>query len=295
MRARLRSLRPLILSQPSVMVALAVAFVLTMGAAFLAVAATRETKRSSWGIASTHESVLAVQRLLTALTDAEAGQRGYLLTGEESYLQPYREANARIDPLVQELRSRADASESEKRLLANVGTLIAAKRAELAQTIALRRQGAVGAALNIIETDTGERTLQAVRKSLSDLQVKKMEDLREEGARSAWRNRRYQWAGLALMGAAVLLTLTAMVLVARRKRDLAAAFTVCAWTKRVKWRGAWVSFEEFFEQRFHLQFTHGISEEAARQFQAEALAAHRASETHDPLVASRRAPGAGRG
>jgi len=44
---------------------------------------------------------------------------------------------------------------------------------------------------------------------------------------------------------------------------------VCAWTQRIKSEGRWVQFEEFMRRHFHLRFTHGMSEEAARQFEAE--------------------------
>jgi len=39
--------------------------------------------------------------------------------------------------------------------------------------------------------------------------------------------------------------------------------TICAWTRRIRDHGHWVSFEEFMEKRLHVPVTHGISEEAA--------------------------------
>jgi hypothetical protein len=44
---------------------------------------------------------------------------------------------------------------------------------------------------------------------------------------------------------------------------------VCAWTQRIKSEGRWMQFEEFMSRHFHLRFTHGMSEEAVRQFEAE--------------------------
>ena len=46
---------------------------------------------------------------------------------------------------------------------------------------------------------------------------------------------------------------------------------VCAWTKRVKFQGKWVSFEDYLHTRFNLRFTHGISEEASRNLEMEAV------------------------
>jgi len=45
--------------------------------------------------------------------------------------------------------------------------------------------------------------------------------------------------------------------------------TVCAWTKRIKDEGKWVSFEEFLSKHYGLQFTHGISEEALRDLEKQ--------------------------
>src|SRR6202051_3282656 len=47
-----------------------------------------------------HESQLRQQALsefIALISDAESGQRGYLLTGESSYLQPYTEAVAKVE------------------------------------------------------------------------------------------------------------------------------------------------------------------------------------------------------
>jgi hypothetical protein len=40
--------------------------------------------------------------------------------------------------------------------------------------------------------------------------------------------------------------------------------TICAWTKRVKDQGEWISFEEFMNKHLGLQFTHGISEDGVK-------------------------------
>src|SRR4051794_16989842 len=45
----------------------------------------------------TRQVVIELERALSTLKDAETGQRGFLLTGEEEYLEPYRAASARMD------------------------------------------------------------------------------------------------------------------------------------------------------------------------------------------------------
>lgn len=45
--------------------------------------------------------------------------------------------------------------------------------------------------------------------------------------------------------------------------------TVCAWTNRIKDEGKWISFEEFMAKHYGLRFSHGISEEAKRDFEQQ--------------------------
>ena len=45
--------------------------------------------------------------------------------------------------------------------------------------------------------------------------------------------------------------------------------TFCAWTGRVRWKGEWVSVERFLHERYNVKITHGISEEAKREFLAD--------------------------
>ncbi len=45
--------------------------------------------------------------------------------------------------------------------------------------------------------------------------------------------------------------------------------TVCSWTKKIKDKGQWISFEDFLEKHFNIKFTHGISEEAYSKFMVD--------------------------
>lgn len=41
--------------------------------------------------------------------------------------------------------------------------------------------------------------------------------------------------------------------------------TICAWTRRIRWQGRWITFEEFLAERFDLRWTHGICDEEAEK------------------------------
>ncbi|MBL9208478.1 MAG: CHASE3 domain-containing protein [Opitutaceae bacterium] len=268
------SLRPLIRSQPGVGGALALAFALTVGTAWLGVVSTQGVLSASLRTGQTQDTLLVLHQLTTAVTDAETGQRGYLLTGDDSYLKPYDAAVSRTAPLMAALQLRLASHPARQEHLATLRALIEAKEAELARSIKLRREKSIAAALNLVETDRGQVLMEKIRAEFGQLETAELNDLRLEAERAAHQTEVFHYLSLCLIALAILFTGLASLLLARRIRDLSTIITVCAWTKRVKWRGTWVSFEEFLEQRFKLRFTHGISEEAARQFKMEAVELH---------------------
>ncbi|TPG49315.1 PAS domain S-box protein [Roseomonas nepalensis] len=101
--------------------------------------------------------------LLSDLRDAETGQRGFLLTGRESYLQPYDDALRELDGRIAELIRLGEAEPTLARPTTELGRLIPAKLDELARTIALRREGNADAALALVETDRGKSLMDAIR------------------------------------------------------------------------------------------------------------------------------------
>src|SRR5579863_7149735 len=81
----------------------------------------------------------ATDDLLSLLKDAETGQRGYLLTGKEIYLGPYKNATAGIPGLIARLRSVTAELPDQAKRVADLQPVIVAKLQELARTIELRR------------------------------------------------------------------------------------------------------------------------------------------------------------
>lgn len=157
--------------------------------------------------------------LLSTLKDAETGQRGFLVTGEPSYLAPYEDARARLDadfgrlalsPLVDPAR------------VERLRALAAAKMGELAETVALRRAGRGEAAVEAVRTGQGKRTMDAIRAEVDALAADAEAVLQAARTRAAspWR-----WAtpiGLGVLASALL---GGVALAQRRvRRDVAAAF-----------------------------------------------------------------------
>ena len=100
--------------------------------------------------------------VLSGMKDAETGQRGYLLTGKPAYLEPYQRSQARVAvefSILQKAATQAGLSSG----LAGLKNLIDEKFAELQQTITLRREQGLSAALQIVLNDRGKVIMDQLR------------------------------------------------------------------------------------------------------------------------------------
>jgi two-component system, cell cycle sensor histidine kinase and response regulator CckA len=98
--------------------------------------------------------------VLASVRDAEDAQRGYLLTGVDSYLDPYRRAARSLPDQFHTLRTAApDQVESLDRLK----SLVDQKMAELEESVALRRNSGYDIALRLVLTDQGRESMEKIR------------------------------------------------------------------------------------------------------------------------------------
>jgi len=101
--------------------------------------------------------------LRNALQEAETSQRGFLLTGEESYLATYEQALPGIPEQVEQLAGMLARYPGTEDSIALMRTAVADKMAELAQTIELTRQNRPDEAIQIVLTDHGKESMDRAR------------------------------------------------------------------------------------------------------------------------------------
>ena len=166
---------------------------------------------------------IGAERLLSTLTDAETGQRGYLLTGSVSYLEPYESARARLSSDFGDLRAQPQMRGDAGRRLDAVQGLAAAKMAELAQTIALAKAGHLPAAIAIVRGDRGKQIMDAIRARLIAVETSAEAELLHNRLHA-----RSVWPPAAVVGLGVLssMLLAGVALGQRRgRRAIAASLT----------------------------------------------------------------------
>ncbi|TGQ93178.1 response regulator [Mesorhizobium sp. M8A.F.Ca.ET.208.01.1.1] len=107
--------------------------------------------------------------LLSLAQDAESGQRGYLLTGEKSYLEPYRKAVEAIPGQLARIESAAAPDDRIVQQISHIKEALSQEQAELSQTIALYDRGDAAKALQLVRSGQGKAAMDEIRASMDTI------------------------------------------------------------------------------------------------------------------------------
>lgn len=133
-----------------------------------------------------------VRQTFSVLQDAETGQRGYLLTQNEAYLEPYNDARAELSQRLDALRKAAADGSLPRPLAGRVEALAEEKLIELADTIATAQSQGFAAAVERVNRGAGKRTMDEVRAVFAEIEMGQRRELeylaRETGRLAALRN-----------------------------------------------------------------------------------------------------------
>jgi signal transduction histidine kinase/AmiR/NasT family two-component response regulator len=116
----------------------------------------------------TFESIIGASNLLSELKDAETGQRGFALTGDEVFLEPYLAVRDTVLGHLTALRSLTSNGTAQSHLDAIV-PLTTLRLAELAENIEMRRRHDVTRAIALVASGQGKRTMDAIRSDMANV------------------------------------------------------------------------------------------------------------------------------
>ena len=154
--------------------------------AYLAVNHLRQTQNIAALTLESSKIQEDIAGVLKDLTDMETGQRGYLLTADLAYLQPYTEAKGRIDTDIADLRVRlANRAERERSLESQLESLAKSKQAEMERSISLRQQGYRHRAFMLVDSNEGMEYMDRARGILSSLSESETSSTRFDRERNA--------------------------------------------------------------------------------------------------------------
>jgi signal transduction histidine kinase/DNA-binding response OmpR family regulator/CHASE3 domain sensor protein len=123
-------------------------------------------------VAATHESLISLESVISLLKDAETGQRGFVMTGDERYLEPYLAAQTGLANSLALLEGEAKGDAETETSVQILRGHIKAKMDELAETITLRRNEGFEAALDVVKTQRGKASMDAARETVDKMQAR---------------------------------------------------------------------------------------------------------------------------
>jgi PAS domain S-box-containing protein len=132
----------------------------------------------------THEVLSNLDLLLAAATDSETAERGYVITGDESYLEPYRQAAAVVDDHIKRLRALMTDNRAQEQRLDSVVALVTERLDNLRTVIDLRKNQGFTAAQAEILTGKGKQFHDRIRRIVAQMEDAETSVLKEREYRT---------------------------------------------------------------------------------------------------------------
>jgi signal transduction histidine kinase len=172
-----------------------------IGLFFIAAAGQTRLNAADERVHNSEERDQALDDFLALIADAESEQRGYLLTGESSYLQSYRAAATKLAPALDRLHESYASGKEPLKEISRLRMLSGQKLGELDEILALYDRAGLVPALSATRADLGKRTTNDILKSVADL--RKQESAELAAATASWQSdlRMSRWITL---GGAIL-------------------------------------------------------------------------------------------
>jgi len=148
----------------------------------------------------------AAQQVLSATQEAETGQRGFLLTGRQHYLEPFQQATVRLPAAMGRLSALAERSPWLQEETAPLGDLVRRKIEEMERTVARARAGQQAAALDLVLTDDGKALMDDIRRIVQRI-IDRAESERASQAAALQARQRSATTGMQVAGLLGLLLL----------------------------------------------------------------------------------------
>ena len=196
---------------------------------------TKTLYQNTEAVAQAHAVINALDRVMTSTVDAETGERGFLITGLESYLDPYKASLAELDGEMNHLATLVAENPAQRAAVASLRDSIALKLEQLHETIAVHRTQGRDAAVALVMTGRSKATMDAIRLQVRGMQAREQEVLEARAAEAESTYHRATVTGLATGLLGVLITV-AFVWSARRNAQALAAAAATLYGEREQLR-----------------------------------------------------------
>ncbi|UTF59768.1 CHASE3 domain-containing protein [Gilvimarinus sp. DA14] len=156
-------------SKPGILalIVVVVFFSFSMAAAYRSIGLMHDNSQS---VTNTLAVMGLIKDLKTELVNAESGQRGYLLTGDGQYLEPYHDALAKLDHLLATLAESTTEIEEQRVRFQAIQELVRAKIDEMQEVVALMHSNRRAEAVSLVRTDRGIALMRETSELISQME-----------------------------------------------------------------------------------------------------------------------------
>ncbi len=181
------------------------------------------TRSFADGVVASQEVRIAASRVLSMLQEAETSQRGYLLTGDERHLVPYRDALDALPLEMPRLATLILQDGGDPAAPRTVAALATSRLEDLARSIARMQAGDQDGALDLVRDDGGNAVMDAVHAALAGIETRATQRLHARSAGLHRSGRALLFGAAAAFALMLGVTFGAAALAMRYTRDLEAA------------------------------------------------------------------------
>ena len=163
-------------------VGFALSFVLMAMIGLLAFRSINTLSNTSQVVAHTHLVLERLADVLNVLQDAEIGGRGYIITGDDSFLQPYQNAETKILTVVKDLRVLIADNPAQQKRLTQAEPIIAAKMALTKRYIEMRKARETETVIKLVQAGEGQKLMDELRQIFGAMEQEERSLLKQRAA-----------------------------------------------------------------------------------------------------------------
>lgn len=145
--------------------------VILFSIAFISFYNSEKFKETNQWVNHTHEVLYEFQQILVHCTNAETGERGFIITGNEKYLEPYSNASTQINEHLAKVKDLTKDNTRQQKNVQDIQKLANRLTQRLSANIELRRTAGFEKAQLIEATDSSKIILDNIRKEIRDARV----------------------------------------------------------------------------------------------------------------------------
>ena len=157
---------------PTLLIGFVLIIVVLIGTLFVGLANLRNVYETGEVVAHTFAVKDSLDELLATMIDAETGERGFIITGAASYLEPYDRARAATSSRIARLRALTADNREQQADLDRMAAAAELRLGELADAIRQRRESSFATAQAVVATNAGKRTMDGMRTIVARMEAR---------------------------------------------------------------------------------------------------------------------------